>query len=72
MTLSRSEHIIRVLSPVILVANRFVVSRFINATTVGYGDFRPAHGRSKFLAIALHAANYAFGVVYEVSNFRDR
>ena len=61
---------------------------FINATTVGYGDFRPAHGRAKFLAImlafvglvftgmvvaiALHAANYAFGEVYEVSNFRDR
>ena len=61
---------------------------FINATTVGYGDFRPAQGRAKFLAIflafvglvftgmvvaiALHAANYAFGEVYEVSNFRDR
>ena len=61
---------------------------FINATTVGYGDFRPAQGRAKFLAIllafvglvftgmvvaiALHAANYAFGEVYEVGNFRDR
>jgi voltage-gated potassium channel len=61
---------------------------FINATTVGYGDFRPARGHAKFLAImlafvglvftgmvvaiALHAANYAFGEVYEVSNFIDR
>lgn len=61
---------------------------FINATTVGYGDFRPVKKHAKFLAImlafvglvftgmivavALHAANYAFGEVYEVSNFRDR
>ena len=61
---------------------------FINATTVGYGDFRPADRRGKFLsiilafiglvftgmvvAIALHAANYAFGEVYEVTNFRGR
>jgi voltage-gated potassium channel len=61
---------------------------FINATTVGYGDFRPADKRAKFLAIvlafiglvftgmvvaiALHAANYAFGEVYEVSGFRGR
>jgi len=61
---------------------------FINATTVGYGDFRPVEGRAKFfavvlafiglvftgmiVAIALHAANYAFGLVYDVSSFRDR
>ena len=60
---------------------------FINATTVGYGDFRPSHGRTKFLAImlafiglvftgmvvaiALHAGNDAFGKVYEVGAFRD-
>jgi voltage-gated potassium channel len=61
---------------------------FINATTVGYGDFRPAAGRAKFLAIvlafvglvftgmvvaiALHAGNDAFGKVYHVSTFTDR
>ena len=61
---------------------------FINATTVGYGDFRPAKKQSKILAvvlalvglvftgmvvaIALHAANYAYGQVYEVSGFRGR
>ena len=61
---------------------------FINATTVGYGDFRPAKKKSKLLAvilaftglvftgmvvaIALHAANYAYGQVYEVSGFRGR
>lgn len=61
---------------------------FINATTVGYGDFRPADKRAKFLAVmlaiigliftgmvvavALHAANYAYGQVYEVSGFTDR
>ena len=61
---------------------------FINATTVGYGDFRPADKRAKFLAvmlaiigliftgmvvaIALHAANYAFAQVYEVSRFGNR
>jgi len=61
---------------------------FINATTVGHGDFRPARGRAKFLAIvlafvglvftgmvvaiALHAANYAFAQVYEVSRFGNR
>ena len=61
---------------------------FINATTVGYGDFRPVNKRAKFLAVilaiigliftgmvvamALHAANYAYGQVYEVSGFRDR
>jgi len=61
---------------------------FINATTVGYGDFRPSEKRAKFLAIvlafiglvftgmvvaiALHAANYAYGQVYDVDSFRDR
>ncbi len=61
---------------------------FINATTVGYGDFRPLDGRAKFLAvvlafiglvftgmvvaIALHAANDGFAQVYETSGFRDR
>ena len=61
---------------------------FINATTVGYGDFRPTKRPSKILAIllafvglvftgmvvavALHAADYAFGVVYETSGFGDR
>ena len=61
---------------------------FINATTVGYGDFRPTKRRSKKLAVALafvgliftgmvvavalHAANYAYGTVYETSGFRDR
>jgi voltage-gated potassium channel len=61
---------------------------FINATTVGYGDFRPSEKRAKFLAIvlafiglvftgmvvaiALHAANYAYGQVYDVGSFRDR
>ena len=61
---------------------------FINATTVGYGDFRPAKGRAKFLAIvlafvglvftgmvvaiALHAANDAFGHVYDTAGFVDR
>ncbi|MBT8428632.1 MAG: potassium channel family protein [Gammaproteobacteria bacterium] len=61
---------------------------FINATTVGYGDFRPARGRAKFLAIvlafvglvftgmvvaiALHAANDSFGHVYETDGFVDR
>ena len=61
---------------------------FINATTVGYGDFRPTDKRAKFLAVmlaiiglvftgmvvavALHAANYAYGQVYDMSGFRDR
>lgn len=61
---------------------------FINATTVGYGDFRPAKGRAKFLAvvlaflglvftgmvvaIALHAANDAFGLVYQTGSFTER
>ena len=26
---------------------------FITASTVGYGDFRPQHGRSKFMAIVI-------------------
>ena len=61
---------------------------FINATTVGYGDFRPKKKLSKMLAVALamlglvftgmivaiaiHAADYAYGVVYDTSGFRDR
>lgn len=61
---------------------------FINATTVGYGDFRPVNNSSKMLAvvlafvgliltgmivaIALHAANYAYGEVYGASGFRNR
>ena len=61
---------------------------FINATTVGYGDFRPADKRAKFLAVmlaiigliftgmvvavALHAANHAYGVVYDTTSFRGR
>ena len=61
---------------------------FINATTVGYGDFRPTRRSSKLLAlglafsgliftgmvvaIALHAANEAFGEVYKTSGFHDR
>ena len=61
---------------------------FINATTVGYGDFRPTKGSAKFLAIllafigliftgivvaiALHAANDAFWHVYETSVSVDR
>lgn len=61
---------------------------FINATTVGYGDFRPKQKRAKLLAvvlafvgliltgmvvaIALHAADHAYGEVYGTSGFRDR
>ena len=61
---------------------------FINATTVGYGDFRPTSGRSKILAIllaftglvftgmivavALHAANVAFEEVYHMGTFNSR
>lgn len=61
---------------------------FINATTVGYGDFRPVKGGAKLLAIvlafvglvftgmvvaiALHAANDAFGHVYDTAGFVDR
>lgn len=58
---------------------------FINATTVGYGDFRPSRKVSKALAIllamigliltgmivaiALHAANFAFAQAYGVAGF---
>ena len=61
---------------------------FINATTVGYGDFRPTKKGSKVLAIllalvglvftgmvvaiALHAADLAYAQVYEASSFTDR
>lgn len=61
---------------------------FIKAATVGNGDFRPTRKRSKGLAVvlafvglvftgtvdamALHAADYADGQVYDVSGFRDR
>ena len=61
---------------------------FINATTVGYGDFPPTKRLSKTLAIllafiglvftgivvaiAIHAADYAFGMVYETGGFLDR
>jgi voltage-gated potassium channel len=61
---------------------------FINATTVGYGDFRPTKNGAKFLAIllafigliftgmivaiALHAANDAFGHIYGTQGFADR
>lgn len=61
---------------------------FINATTVGYGDFRPTEKKAKFLAIvlafvglvftgmvvaiALHAANDSFGHVYQTAGFVDR
>lgn len=59
---------------------------FINATTVGYGDFRPSKKGSKALAIllafvgliftgmivaiALHAANAAFAEVFGVAHAR--
>lgn len=61
---------------------------FINATTVGYGDFRPSKKLSKIfavtlafvgliftgmvVAIALHAADFAYGQVYGTSGFADR
>ena len=61
---------------------------FINATTVGYGDFRPTKRISKLIAvglafvglvftgmvvaIALHAADHAYAQVYEVSGFLHR
>jgi hypothetical protein len=61
---------------------------FINATTVGYGDFRPTKNSTKALAIllalvglvftgmivaiALHAADFAYGQVYDGSGFLDR
>ncbi len=61
---------------------------FINATTVGYGDSPPTERPSKSLAIllafiglvftgivvaiAIHAADYAFGMVHEIGGFLDR
>jgi voltage-gated potassium channel len=61
---------------------------FVNATTVGYGDFRPTKKTSKALAvllalvglvftgmmvaIALHAADFAYGQVCNGSGFLDR
>ena len=61
---------------------------FINATTVGYGDFRPSRPGSKALAvllafmglvftgmvvaIALHAADFAYAQVYDAEGFRNR
>jgi voltage-gated potassium channel len=58
---------------------------FINATTVGYGDFRPSRKSSRILAIvlafvgivlagmvvaiALHSADYAYGEVYRGGHF---
>jgi voltage-gated potassium channel len=61
---------------------------FVTATTVGYGDFRPTKGPAKALAvalafvgliftgmivaIALHAANYAFAEVYQMSGLLRR
>jgi len=61
---------------------------FINATTVGYGDFRPSRKASKALAvllaivgliftgmvvaIALHAANFAFAEMNNVAGFGHR
>lgn len=61
---------------------------FINATTVGYGDFHPSKTGSKALAIflalvgliftgmvvaiALHAANFAYAEVYGVPGFGAR
>ena len=60
---------------------------FINATTVGYGDFRPSRKSSKILAvvlafvgiifagivvaIALHAADYSYGEVYKEIGLRS-
>jgi voltage-gated potassium channel len=60
---------------------------FINATTVGYGDFRPARKSSRMLAvvlafvgivfagivvaIALHAVDYTYGEVYRVIGLRE-
>ena len=61
---------------------------FINATTVGYGDFRPSKKGSKILAIllalvgliftgmvvaiALHAASFAFAQAYDAAAFGHR
>ena len=60
---------------------------FINATTVGYGDFRPGRKSSRILAvvlafvgiifaglvvaIALHSADYAYGEVYKEIGLRN-
>ena len=65
-----------------------VYHAFINATTVGYGDFRPSRKGSKALAIllaivgliftgmivaiALHAANFAFAQAYNVPGLGHR
>lgn len=65
-----------------------VYHAFINATTVGYGDYRPSQGHAKFLAvvlaiiglvftgmvvaIALHAADFAYALVYQAEGFRNR
>ena len=61
---------------------------FINATTVGYGDFRPTRKGSKLLAVAtalvglvftgiviaigVHAADQAFKKLHESSEIRFR
>jgi voltage-gated potassium channel len=59
---------------------------FINATTVGYGDFRPTRKSANapsivlvgliftglLVAIALHAANHAYEKMYEESSFSGR
>jgi len=61
---------------------------FINATTVGYGDFHPTKKPSKMLAVAtalvgivftgivvaigLHASDQAFNKVYETSKLINR
>ena len=61
---------------------------FINAATVGYGDFPPTKRPCKSLAIlltfigliftgivvaiAIHAADHAFGTVYGTSGFLER
>lgn len=62
--------------------------RFINATTVGYGDFHPTKKGSKALAIllalvgliftgmvvafVLHAASFAYAQLYDVPGFGYR
>jgi voltage-gated potassium channel len=65
-----------------------VYHAFINATTVGYGDFRPSRKGSKVLtvllafvgliftgvivAIAVHAAIFAFGDAQDVAGLGQR